>query len=275
MASIRRMSWRPRTGVAVGAGVVVFLGGGFLLSSQVATPLLHNLRNLPPVWLLGLALVGGTASFFSPCGLALTPAFLGYLITGRAGAGDDGARRSVITGSRWLAAGIVSFYVVVGLVVALVGSLLYRELLYLNLLVGLLFLGLGPVLLLGRRLGWLEAKVPRIGPVGAGGPPKAGALYRLGWLYGVASQSCAVPIFVGMVLVPLSTGTYWLGAATTVLYGSAIAALLVALVALGGQELVGRWQNRLGPWLQRGTGILFTLTGALLLLYAAQALSAA
>ena len=102
----------------------------------------------------------------------------------------------------------------------------------------------------------------------------ASALYRMGWAYGVASQSCAAPIFIGMVLIPLTAGSYWLGAATTVLYGAAVAGLLVGLVALGGPALVGRWQAQWGPWLQRVTGILFTMTGALLLVYAAQALGA-
>lgn len=256
-------------------GVGMFFGGGIYLSLHVGGQLLAHLSGLPPVWLLGLALLGGTASFFSPCGLALTPAFLGYLIIGRGRPEEGAARRTLVQGSRWLAAGILSFYVAVGLVVAFVGSVLDHELLYLNLLVGVAMLGLGAAILSRRRLGPLEARLAWAG-VGrrSAEPMRAAALYQLGWLYGVASQTCAVPIFVGIVLVPLAAGTYWLGAATTALYGAAIAGLLVALVALGGQTLLGRWQARVGPWLQRGTGILFGLTGVLLLVYAAQALGA-
>lgn len=277
MANIPSMPRRPSLGpVLLAAAVGIFFGGGIYLSIQAGGSLGANLGTLPPVWLMALALVGGTASFFSPCGLALTPAFLGYLIMGRGGASQDPrARRALNRGSRWLAAGIVSFYLVVGLAVAVVGSVLFRELVYLNLLVGVVLLGLGPAILTGRGLGGLQARLARVGIGGPrSAPPGARALYRMGWLYGVASQSCAVPIFLGIVVVPLSTGVYWLGAAATVLYGGAIAVLLVVVVAMGGQTLMGRWQARWGPWLQRATGILFALTGALLLAYAAQALGA-
>ncbi len=268
MANVQR-----RGTVLWAISVVTFFGAGIWLTLHVGTAWLSHLRTLPGPWLLGLALVGGTASFFSPCGLALTPAFLGYLITGRSGPSSPAARYSLVSGSRWMAAGIVSFYAVVGLVVAFVGSLLYHEILYLNVLVGIVLVAFGPVLLLRRRLGWLEAWMSHRG----GRTDKAAsasALYRMGWAYGVASQSCAAPIFIGMVLIPLTAGSYWLGAATTVLYGAAVAGLLVGLVALGGPALVGRWQAQWGPWLQRVTGILFTMTGALLLVYAAQALGA-
>lgn len=266
-------------GLEIG-GLLAFFGIGYWVYVQVAGSLLQEARTLPVGWLLGLALVGGTASFFSPCGIALTPAFLGYLMEPTDRSSDttdvlDG--RVLMQGSLWLAAGILSFYVAVGLLVGWIGALLYRDLIYINLVVGVSFLGLGALILQGRGLSmptWGRNPAARAwDPVAVRRHPRPGRLYRLGWAYGAASQTCTGPIFLGIVLMPLTVGAYWLAATTTILYGMAIAGLLVITVLLGRTTLAGLGRGRLGHFFLRATGVMFVLTGAVLLLYVAQNLA--
>ncbi|HCU95224.1 MAG TPA: hypothetical protein DHU96_21950, partial [Actinobacteria bacterium] len=97
---------RLAAGLAVLA--VIFAAGAYLYV-HVAGRLFGRPGHLPAPLLLALALTGGAASFFSPCSIAITPSFIGYL----ASTGKDGSRgpRGRLLGPAALvAAGIGSWY---------------------------------------------------------------------------------------------------------------------------------------------------------------------
>lgn len=137
---------------------------------------------LPPYLLLGLALVGGAASFFSPCSIALTPTFLTYFTATQDDArttGDsrvvDGARSKeensivhryrsrALKTSVLLVLGIVTFYAFASILVGRIGVLVYNYLIYIIPAIGVVFLGFGYVLLTGRSMGFLW-KLEQINP---------------------------------------------------------------------------------------------------------------
>ncbi len=217
-AGLRRLPWRASAALAmigalfwVGAWVYVHVGG--LLLRQAAV--------LPAPLLLSLALVGGAASFFSPCSIAITPSFLVYLLGDSDAAAVHVERRRVIGSAGVVALGIVSFYALAGLLIGLVGAVAYNYLVYLILVVGIAFVALGYALLSGagaRTLGALATRNPAnqaYDDLLERGGVRGARLYGFGWVYGAASHSCALPIFLGIVLVPLATGALWLAVATT------------------------------------------------------------
>lgn len=264
---------------ALGAGAVLVLmgAGGYVLYLHTGA-LLAQGRALPPVLILGLAVVGGAASFFSPCSIAVTPAFVAYLATGTL-PGNNSSRVAapLVLAAGLVALGIVVFYGIAGTIVGVIGNAAYNYLIYLIPLVAAVFLGLGALILFNRTeaLAFVERWNPmnrryanqEAGPTSAG-PPRKRTLVSFGFAYGAASHTCSLPIFLGILLLPLVAGNYLLAALSVLVYGLAIALLVVLMMLLGQRVFAGL--RRSGPWLMRITALLFLGTGGFLFYYFGQ-----
>jgi len=262
--------------IPTSAATALLLTGvaGYFLYLHTGT-ILQQGQALPPVLILALALIGGAASFFSPCSIAITPAFLAYLTTGTPPGKDTRVlSRTVISAAGLVALGIVVFYAAAGGIIGMVGSIAYNYLVYFIPVVGAVFILLGALILLGRTgvLAFVERWNPmnrlyarqEIGTPAAGTPRKR-TLVSFGFAYGAASHTCSLPIFLGILLVPLVTGNYPLAALSVFAYGFAIAFLVVVMMVLG--QRVFAALRRLGPWLMRITAGLFIGTGVFLFYY--------
>lgn len=261
---------RLRAVLALAGLVVLFVVGAYLYV-HVGGNLLAHAKTLPAPLLVGLVVVGGATSFFSPCSVAITPSFLAYVVGPDPSSAAKG--RALVAPSAWVAFGIVSFYAVAGVLIGWIGAQVYNVLVYLIIVVGLMFLWLGYELLTGRD-GWL-ARLGAYNPanrfyerqMAPGRQHKRSHLYAFGWGYGAASHTCTLPIFLGVVLAPLATGQPWLAGVTTVVYGGAIATLLIVMGLLGGGVLTGLKRRMVGRTMQMGMGALFLLTGGYLIYY--------
>lgn len=247
------------------AGYLLYLHAGAMLAKGQA---------LPPLLILGLALIGGAASFFSPCSIAITPAFLAYLTAGAAPDGANSKRPSgaFVPAAILVATGIVAFYAAAAGVVGVIGSAAYNYMIYFLPLVGLAFLFLGALILLGGsgRLAFIERwnpmnRVYARQEVGNQRTSQKRTFVSFGFAYGAASHTCSLPIFLGILLVPLVAGNYTLAALAVFMYGFAIAFLVVVMMMLG--QRVFAALRRLGPWLMRVTAALFLGSGLFLLYY--------
>jgi len=264
---------------SLGAGILLLLmgAGGYVLYLH-AGALLQEAQTLPPALVIGLALVGGAASFFSPCSIAVTPAFVAYLATGAAAPREvRGLKSSLAVAAGLVALGIVAFYAIAGAVIGMVGSVAYNYLIYFIPVVAVAFLVLGVLILLGRTsmLAFVERWNPmnqRYARQEAGqamvGPTKKRTLVSFGFAYGAASHTCSLPIFLGILLLPLVAGSYLLAALSVFAYGLAIALLVVVMMLLGQRVFAGLRQ--LGPWLMRITALLFIGTSGFLFYYFGQ-----
>ena len=261
-----------------GAALTLLLIGvaGYFLYRHVGV-LLQQGRTLPPSLILGLAVVGGAASFFSPCSIAITPAFLAYLSGDTPSERQTPARRissSLMFAAGLVALGIVVFYAIAGAIIALVGNLAYNYLIYSIPVVGVLFILLGALIGLERseslafvaRWNPMNRRYARqeTGPPGAGKPRKR-RLVSFGFAYGAASHTCSLPIFLGILLLPLVAGNYLLAMLSVLAYGVAIAALVLVMMLLG--QRVFAALRRMGRGLMRGTALLFVGTGLFLFYY--------
>lgn len=264
---------------ALSAGVALLLigAGGYVLYRH-AGALLQEGEALPPAVILGLAVVGGAASFFSPCSIAVTPAFVAYLATGTVPPkGARGVAPSLALAAGLVALGVVGFYAMAGAIIGVVGSAAYNYLIYFIPVVAAVFVALGLLILAGR--GGVLAFVERWNPMNrryarreasgaAAGPTRKRTLVSFGFAYGAASHTCSLPIFLGILLLPLVAGNYALAALSVFAYGLAIALLVVVMMLLGQRVFAGL--RRLGPWLMRITALLFLGTGGFLFYYFGQ-----
>ncbi len=264
---------------AAGAAAILLLmgAGGYSLYLH-AGALLQRGATLPSSLILGLALAGGAASFFSPCSIAITPAFLAYLTAGRSpGNNDLASSRPLVWAAGLVALGILVFYSAAGVIIGAVGNVVYNYLIYFIPIVGAVFVLLGALILLER--GHLLAFMERWNPMNrrfarqeaspnTSGMPGKYTLVSFGFAYGAASNSCSLPIFLGVLLLPLVAGNYMLAVLSVLTYGLAIATLVVVMMLLG--QSVFAALRRTGPWLMRATALLFMATGGFLFVYFGQ-----
>lgn len=243
---------------------VYHLVGGLLFRAQGA-PI------VPPDLVLAAAVLGGAASFFSPCSLVITPSFLVYFVDRDAGQQARGNRR-LLHASLLIAAGIIGFYGAAAILVSTLGAVVYNFLIYLIPIVGLIFVALGAIVVLGRSA--VLAGVARHLPgrryyeqmLEGGMRGRRRDFIALGIAYGAASHSCTLPIFMGIILLPLAAGIYWLAGLAVLVYGVALAGLMLVMLVLGQPTVlaVRRWAGR---YLQYAMGILFLGTGGYLVYY--------
>lgn len=240
------------------------LVGGLLFRAQGA-PI------VPPGLVLAAAVLGGAASFFSPCSLVITPSFLVYFVDANGSQQADGKRR-LFRASLLIAAGIIGFYAAAAVLVSTIGAVVYNFLIYLIPIVGLLFVALGAIVVLGRSatLAGAARHLPgrryyeRMLEDGMRGRNRD--FVGFGVAYGAASHSCTLPIFMGVILLPLAAGIYWLAGLAVLAYGVALAGLMLVMLVLGQPTVlaVRRWAGR---YLQYAMGILFLGTGGYLVYY--------
>ncbi len=260
--------WRPA--LALLALLALFAAGTFTYV-HVGAPLFARIHGhtAPPALVILLALVGGAASFFSPCSLAITPSFI---MAFSADAQAPLSRSALLRAGAFVALGVVGFYALAGALVVTVGASVYGILIYLIPLVGLAFIGLGAATAMGRAelFAGLAAINPwnrlyedqlherrRLGPR---------SLVGFGVAYGAASHTCTLPIFLGIVLLPLGLGEPALAGLAVLLYGAAIALLILVMIPFG-QDVVLAIRRRAGVYLQYASGWLFIFTGIYLLRY--------
>jgi cytochrome c biogenesis protein CcdA len=208
---------------------------------------------------LALALAAGMLAAVNPCGFALLPAYLSFLI-----AGDGGGRGTAVVRALGTTAAMTAGFVVVfglfGLVVAPVAGSVQRHLPWVTIGVGLLLAGLGGWLLAGRQLPGLGAALAR-GPAARRSLPSMAAF---GVAYAVASLSCTIGPFLAIVVTSFRAGSTVAGVALFVAYAAgmgltvAVAAVAVALA----REGLLRRVRRAASMLSRLGGVLLVAAGA-------------
>ena len=217
---------------------------------------------------VAFAFSAGVLAAFNPCAFAMLPSFLTYFL----GVEDEGfaefslARRA-LTGlmvGLLISVGFILIFTFAGLIFASLGSGFVQIVPWLALVVGVL-LALFGVLLLLEREPHLSFAIPMAEIQGRG--PKALFLYGVG--YGLASLSCTLPIFLGVVGSALAAGSLLGGLLPFFGYSAGMAAVLVTLtisVALIKGALIRRVRAIL-PYVNKLAGLLLLGTGAYIIYF--------
>lgn len=221
--------------------------------------------------LLAVAFSMGVATFFSPCSVALVPAYVGWFL----GLDGDGSSRGVgaqaRAGLRFGAASaggiLVVFLLFGGLVLgfrtawgttpALVGEAARN----LAVAVGVLLVLLGGLVVLDRAPSVsLPLRAPRERTVR--GMAAFGAVFALG------SLGCSLPLFLAVSAQALAAGPVG-GAVTFLAYGLGVALLMLAVAVLlaVARERTEAWVRRVVPHVRTLSGVLLMGAGAYVLWY--------
>ncbi|WP_091075212.1 cytochrome c biogenesis CcdA family protein [Micromonospora nigra] len=208
---------------------------------------------------LALAVAAGTLAVVNPCGFALLPAYLSFLIVGDGSAGRGAAVLRALVATAAMTVGFVAVFGVFGLLVAPAGGAVQRHLPWVTVVMGVLLLGLGGWLLAGRTL-------PGLGLAAGRGPAVTRSLPSMvafGVAYAVASLSCTVGPFLAIVVTSFRAGSVASGAGLFVAYAAGMGvtvAVAAVAVALARDGLIRR-VRRVAALLSRVGGVLLVVAG--------------
>lgn len=212
---------------------------------------------------LPVALLAGLVSFFSPCVLPLLPGYLSYA-TGLAASDivsgqTSHHRRRILAGTGLFVLGFGAVFVSQGALFGGLGSALHAHRQTINLVVGVLAIGLGLIFAdlipLGQRTVRLQT-APRVGVAAA---PLLGIVFGIGW------TPCIGPALGIVLSLAVNEATAARGALLAAVYALGLGLPFLAFgLAFGRLTRTLDWVKRHHLVLQRLGGALMIAVGLLL-----------
>ena len=214
---------------------------------------------------LGLALAAGMLAAVNPCGFALLPAYLAFLISGDGQPGRGAAVRRALAASAAMTAGFAAVFGVFGLLIAPAAGQIQRHLPWVTIGIGLALVGLGGCLLAGRSLPGLRL-LPATGPAVT---RTVVSMATFGAAYAVASLSCTIGPFLAIVVTSFRARSVAAGVGLFLAYavGMGLTVAAAALtVALAQSSLITRLR-RAAPLISQLGGLLLLVAGGYVAYY--------
>lgn len=181
-----------------------------------------------------LSVIFGVAAFFSPCSFSVLPAYVSHYLAGD----PSGSVRTVRHGVRFgltAAAGVITVNVIIGLVIALLGSAApfakdprqdTALILGIRTAAGFLIAAMGLFALLDRPL-----PLPSL-QRWIGGVNFRQSVFLYGLLYNGAAIGCTGPILLGLMLYALVSGSVAHALTAFVIFALTMGTLMVLLTAV-------------------------------------------
>ncbi|PSG97958.1 hypothetical protein BRD56_02925 [Thermoplasmatales archaeon SW_10_69_26] len=220
--------------------------------------------------LVTAALAAGAATFFSPCSVALIPAYAGFFL----GLDEDRPRPTREAARRGLgfglaaAAGILTLFAAGGLGLYALRSLLDVATPQLGEAISLLGL-LASVTVFALGTAYLLDRGPRAtSPVRAPRKRSLPAMAAFGVVFALGSVGCSLPVLFGVLVQGLAQGA--LGTLVTVLaYGLGLAALMavVGLLLSLAHDETRRRIEAIRPYARPASGLVLVAAGIYMFVY--------
>ncbi len=208
----------------------------------------------------------GMAATVNPCGFALLPAYLSFYL----GMTDDGgasdrtpAPLQAVKVGLAMSAGFVTVFGVIGVVWSSISSAVAEHLPWVSVAMGVALVVMGIAMLAGHQP---MVSLPKMA-VGKG-DVQVRSMFLFGMSYAVASLSCTIPLFVGVLGLSFdeSFTSGIIGFATYGLGMGALVTVLTIAVALARTGIVTA-MRRVLPWMTRISGGLVIVGGLLVAYY--------
>ncbi len=211
---------------------------------------------------LAYAFSAGMIATINPCGFALLPAYLAYFLGLDETSSADGPSRApvlrALSVSGAVTAGFLVVFAIMGFAWSSISGLVASRLPYFTIVVGVLLVALGIAMLRGFEP---TVRLPKL-EMGADGRALT-SMFLYGVSYAVASLSCTIPIYIGIVATTLERTSFASGVATFVAYGLGMGMTLAILtigVALAKQGVVTSFRRVL-PHVNTISAVLLVVAG--------------
>ncbi|HJW89299.1 MAG TPA: cytochrome c biogenesis protein CcdA [Anaerolineales bacterium] len=214
---------------------------------------------------LGLAFLGGLASFLSPCVFSLVPAYIGYLSGRSVGASAQGTevRWQTVAHGVAFVLGFSTVFILLGLGASALGSLLFdlRPVLtkvggVVVVIFGLHMTGIVRIPFLQYDVRRQQAPDPKLGYLSSA---LLGVFFSAGW------SPCVGPILGTILTLSLNAGNLNQGAMLLSAYSAGLAIpFLIAATQIGLVTTVIRKYGKVMHYVEVGMGAVMILVGVLL-----------
>jgi len=196
-------------GLIVGPGTNRFIGSALGYSSD-SSGLVGDIGSFLP---LGFAFAAGMVATVNPCGFVMLPAFLTMYLTDQQGETESstsarGISRSLLKAlyvSAALGAGFVLLFGGVGLVISTGARSFIVIFPWIGFFLGFVLAGLGAYLFAGGKL-YNNRAQSAASKIGIASDTSVKGYFLFGISYAIASLSCTLPIFLGLISSSLATG---------------------------------------------------------------------
>ncbi len=218
---------------------------------------------------LGLLFAAGAAAAFNPCGVAMLPGYVAFLLGLGAGGGPSRPWTGALAGLA-MTAGFLTVFSILGLAGAALGQVLGGWLRWATVTIGLALLAGGLWQASGRALPGLRGLDRMAGRVGDAGPRRGfAAVYVYGLAYAIASLGCTLPLFLALVAGTASSSSWIGGAASFLAYtaGMGLVATVLSTAAVGSRALLATRLTGWMPWVQRASAAVLSAVGIYLVYY--------
>jgi cytochrome c-type biogenesis protein len=214
----------------------------------------------------GLAFLAGLASFFSPCVFSLVPVYIGYLAGRSAGDGGNTIHNERLTFLHGVAfiLGFSLVFILLGLTVSALGSILYNIKDYLAKIGGVVIMLFGIHMTGIYRFSFLEYDLRPHSEL----DKNRGFIssFMLGILFSAGWSPCIGPVLGTILTLAMNQGNIKTGTAMLVVYSLGMA--IPFLIAAVGVGWVGKVLKRYSKWMhytEVGMGVLLIVVGILLI----------
>ncbi len=247
--------------------LVLILAAGWYGWTEIIISYFGRIGSLSLPILLGFGFLAGALSFFAPCAFVLFPGYVSYYLsqTEKREGPQNRMLHSISMGSI-CGLGSVIFFIFLGIGVSLVGSSFSHYLLRVKPLIALFILILGILLLANVSLDL--AKIRNLIPIHFSrsqdpGASSLGGFFLYGFGYGLATTGCTFPIFISLIIIPITSGRFFTGFLTFMSFASAMGLLMVTATVLIGfskDALIKRLITST-KWIKRISGVILILAG--------------
>ncbi len=217
----------------------------------------------------------GAVSAVNPCGFIMLPVYLGLYVSGGSGGAAQERRRPALLIGRALmvglvvSAGFVALFGVMGLILGFGAQAATSLFSYVGLAIGIILVGGGAFIAGGGKVyaGLAQRAASRVG-----NPNQANLLgyFLFGISYGLASLSCALPLFLVVVGLGAGSDSTWLNSLGQFgLYAAGMGSVILALtlsMAIARTAIV-QWLRTALPYVSIAGAWLMIIAGAYIMFY--------
>jgi len=224
---------------------------------------------------LPLAFGAGILAAFNPCGAAVLPTYIVFLLgeSKKANSSKIKLIQHGLTAGMAMALGFLSVFILTGMLLTVIGHTVSFIIPWLNAAAGILLIIYSIIRIAvpadhkGGNI-YLNTSLSRLAPK-PGEKKGIHAFYIYGLGYAVISMGCTLPIFLVAVFTSFTAGGLLSGINSFILYslGMGIVVSIISTTSLLAGEITRKWLSKISIYFDTLISILLLLTGIYLTYY--------
>jgi len=217
-----------------------------------------------------LALISGMAAVFSPCGIAMLPAYIAMYFDKKESSKANNLKKGILFGLTVTLSFIVVF-ILIGLALSIFGRGLVVYTPWIALFLGFLLVILGALMIAGKNISIFSKNLNKFSDKlkmnNSSNQYKVFFLFGIG--YAIAALSCTFPLFLTIFSIALTSGGTLGSLYAFLLYASGMGIMMIGISigAATSKEFVSDKLKKVMPHVHKISGFIILLAGLYIIYY--------